>query len=136
MSDTNPLDTTAALGPETDPATSSCESRLHRAGPLMRAVIYTPMVLAAGALSAAVVFPELAEYASPLLDVSQPAYSSSLACSASHAEAPCCAHSQTCLSGNGSQAITTVDLASTTEEEVPADALTALEASVFEATSN
>ncbi|MEK6263009.1 MAG: hypothetical protein AABP62_30890 [Planctomycetota bacterium] len=140
MSDTNPLDTTAALGPETKSATSSAGSRWYRSGPLLRAVFYTPMVLAAGALSAAVVFPELSEYASPLLDVSQHGCPfSSVACSAGPVEAPCCAHSQSCPSSGSTESCVTdanLDLASTTEDEVPADALAALEANVSETTSN
>ena len=63
MSDSPVFDAADATGP----AIVCHKCHLGRGASIVRAVLYTPIILAAGALAAVAMFPGLAEYASPLI---------------------------------------------------------------------
>ncbi|MBM4074653.1 MAG: hypothetical protein FJ267_03320 [Planctomycetes bacterium] len=71
MTDLNPVDPNQVT---TVCSTSSCGCSLGRMKTFVRAVLYVPLILLVGTYAAVAMFPELAEYATPLIGNSRPTY--------------------------------------------------------------
>ena len=152
MTHTNesPVSTEAAV--ESQPAACSSGCKHGRSG-LLRAVLYTPIVLILGALGAVAMFPDLAEYASPVIGQSKSCNcplkamcaamgfgesgSSQAAAEASTSSAPCCRNSgMSSMSMGGCQGNSACSSesgacpsasASVSAEEVPTGEVTAVD---------
>ena len=68
MSDNVLPPTNPEANPETPPIVCASGCQHGTSGGLLRAVLYTPVVVMLGGLAALATFPELAQYASPLID--------------------------------------------------------------------
>lgn len=70
--------------------TAAVRGRTSAGNPLLRALFYFPVIVLAGTLAAVGMFPELAEYATPLLG------KSSSSCKMKANGSSCCAHAKMC----------------------------------------